>query len=444
MRKRWMIGGGVIAILIIGIAFTWNEPFVNATKVSRTSKLGITTASRGKPSQPNNEVQIFSWWTAGGEANGLQALTKTFQAMYPSEKIVNDPVTGGGGSNEKAVLASRMEAGDPPETFQVHADQELMFWVDAGKMEPLDNMYKDLGLYKVFPRKIVSGLSKNGHVYAVPADVARGNVLWYNPAILKRYHLSPPKTMTQFIAELGVLKSDGVATPLAYGDKDQLGSVMLWENVLLSTLGPVKYNKLWKGQIPFTAPAIKQATSVFLQLLNYTNPNHSNLTWDQADQMIVNGSAAFNLMGDWAKAYFESRHLTEGSQFGWTIFPGTQGAYEYVIDAFGLPKGAKNSTGAKDFLELMASAKGQDEFNMLKGSIPARTDINMKSFDAYSKQTMQDFRHDAFVPSVANGEAANPAFEMAVAQAVTMLINTKNVSDFVHALKTADDENPLG
>lgn len=133
----------------------------------------------------------------------------------------------------------------------------------------------------------------------------------------------------------------------------------------------------------------------------------------------------------------------EGKQFGWTVFPGTQGDFEYVIDSFGLPKGAKNPTGAKDFLKLVASKQGQDEFNLWKGSIPARTDANMNLFDSYSKQAMSDFRHDVLVPSVANGEAVNPAFEMAVTQAVTMLINTKDVNQFVHALKSAEDENPL-
>ncbi|GMA56532.1 ABC transporter substrate-binding protein [Alicyclobacillus sacchari] len=372
----------------------------------------------------------------------MNALIKTFNKEYPQEKIVNEAVAGGGGSNAKAVLASRMQAGDPPETFQVHAGQELMAWVNAGKMQPLDNLYKSMGLNKVIPAAIINDLSKNGHVYAVPVDVGRGNVLWYNPAVLKKYHLTAPTTMSQFISELKTLKSKGV-TPLAYGDKDQLGSVMLWENVLLATMGPQNYDKLWQGKISFNNPQVKQATNTFLELLQYTNSNHSALTWDEADQMVADGSAAFNLMGDWAKAYFQSKGLKEGSQFGWTAFPGTNNDFEYVIDSFGLPKGAKNPTGAMDFLKLVASKQGQDEFNPLKGSIPPRTDANMSLFDTYSKEAMSDFKKDSLVPSLANGEAANPAFETAATQAVTMLISTKNVNEFISALNTAAEENPL-
>lgn len=434
-RKRWtIVGGSVLAAGLAAVTITNGAIGGSATDTS--------TSTTGAAATSSNQVQIFSWWTAGGEANGLKALMKTYKHKYPSEDIINEAVAGGGGSNAKAVLASRMQANDPPETFQVHAGQELMSWVDAGKMQPLDSMYKSLGLNKVIPKQIISDLSKNGHVYAIPADVGRGNVLWYNPAVLKKYHLSPPTTMTQFMSELKTLKSKGV-TPLAYGDKDQLGSVMLWENVLLATMGPTNYDKLWQGKIPFSNAQVKAATNTFLQLLNYTNSNHSALTWDEADQMVADGSAAFNLMGDWAKAYFQSKGLKEGTQFGWTAFPGTSKDFEYVIDAFGLPNGVKNPTGAKDFLNLLASKQGQDEFNPLKGSIPARTDANMKLYDKYSQEAMTDFKKDSLVPSLGNGEAANPAFETAATQAVTMLISTKNVSSFISALQTADEENPL-
>lgn len=401
-----------------------------------------TTNTTGGGKNGNNQVQIFSWWTAGGEASGLKAVMATYKKKYPKQNIVNEAVAGGGGSNAKAVLSTRMQAGNPPETFQVHAGQELMAWVNAGKMQPLDSMYSSLGLNKVIPKPIIDDLSKGGHVYAVPVDVGRGNVLWYNPSVLKRYNLQPPTTMANFISELKTLKSKGV-TPLEFADKDQLGSVMLWENVLLATMGPQKYDQLWQGKIKFTDPQVKQATQTFVQLLNYTNTNHSALSWDEADQAVADGSAAFNLMGDWAKAYFLSKGVKESTGFGWTTFPGTNNDFEYVIDSFGLPKGVKNPTGAKDFLKLVASKQGQDEFNPLKGSIPARTDADMSKYDTYSQQAMKDFKSDSLVPSLANGEAANPGFETAATEAVTVLISSKDVNAFIKSLTSAAQQNPL-
>lgn len=408
------------------------------TTACGTSNTTTTTGGKGG----GNQVQIFSWWTAGGEADGLKALLALYKKQYPKENIVNEAVAGGGGSNAKSVLSNRMHAGDPPETFQVHAGQELMSWVDAGDMQPLDSLYKSQGWDKVFPQELINGLSKGGHIYGVPVDIHRGNVLWYNPSVLKKYNLKAPTTLNQFFQEATVLKAHGV-TPLAFGDKDQLGSVMLWENVLLATMGPAKYDQLWQGKIPFTDPSVKQATQTFVKMLQYTNSNHSALTWDEAAQQVADGTAAFNLMGDWTKGYFISKGLKEGTDFGWTAFPGTGSDFEYISDAFGLPKGAKNVTGATDFLKLLGSKQGQDAFNPKKGSIPPRTDANKSLYDQYSQAAMVDFSKDHLVPSLGNGEAANPAFETAATQAVNVLISDHDVNAFINSLTSAAKTNPL-
>src|SRR5512137_2608857 len=49
-------------------------------------------------------VEVFSWWTTGGEANGLQKLIDQFNAAHPDAEVINAAVAGGAGSNAKAVL----------------------------------------------------------------------------------------------------------------------------------------------------------------------------------------------------------------------------------------------------------------------------------------------------------------------------------------------------
>ena len=75
------------------------------------------------------ELEIFSWW-AGDEGPALEALIAMYEEMYPEVTVINATVTGGAGVNAKAVLKTRMLGGDPPDTFQVHAGQELIgTWV---------------------------------------------------------------------------------------------------------------------------------------------------------------------------------------------------------------------------------------------------------------------------------------------------------------------------
>src|SRR5262245_29446512 len=68
-------------------------------------------------------LEIFSWWTGAGEKDGLAMLYKRYSDLYPQVKIVNAAVAGGAGSQAKAVLTTRMQANQPPDSFQVHARQ---------------------------------------------------------------------------------------------------------------------------------------------------------------------------------------------------------------------------------------------------------------------------------------------------------------------------------
>lgn len=79
------------------------------------------------------KVEIFSWWTAGGEAAGLDQLFQSFKSGNPAAEIVNSAVAGGGGNNAQAVLQSRLSANNPPDAWQTHLGHELYDqYVDPG------------------------------------------------------------------------------------------------------------------------------------------------------------------------------------------------------------------------------------------------------------------------------------------------------------------------
>ena len=71
------------------------------------------------------QVVIGSWWTAGGEAEGLAGMLKIYGQKYPDVEIVNATTAGGAGTNFKAGLKTRLIGGAPPDTFQLHAGLEV-------------------------------------------------------------------------------------------------------------------------------------------------------------------------------------------------------------------------------------------------------------------------------------------------------------------------------
>jgi glucose/mannose transport system substrate-binding protein len=81
--------------------------------------------------------------------------------------------------------------------------------------------------------------------------------------------------------------------------------------------------------------------------------------------------------------------------------------------------------------------EGQEAFNPLKGSIPARTDVDRKKFGVYHNWSMDSFAKDILVPTVVHGSAAPADFQQALNDAVTTFIVDKNVDAFAAALVAA-------
>ena len=136
-----------------------------------------TAAPTQAPAGPSGDLEIFSWWTAGGEAQGLEAMLKIFQAQYPNVKVINATVAGGAGVNARAVLATRMQGGDPPGSFQVHAGHELVdTYAVSGQMEPLTFLYKEEGWLDVYPQDLIKILSYNGEIWSVPVNIHRATL----------------------------------------------------------------------------------------------------------------------------------------------------------------------------------------------------------------------------------------------------------------------------
>lgn len=430
--KRLLTGVFILFSMLVLIACSGGNGSEETTGTSEE------TNGSSEGSSSSAKLEIFSWWTGAGEEDGLLALLELFQEKYPDIEVENAAVAGGAGTNAKAVLASRMQGNDPPATFQVHGGAELNdSWVAAGKMEPLDDLYEEEGWMDKFPEALIELVSYEGHIYSVPVNIHRSNVLWYNKKIFEEHGLTPPTTFDEFFEVAEALKEAGV-TPLALGDKEPWTATHVFENILLAKLGPEDYGKLWTGEVPFDDERVVESAEIFKQMLAYINDDHSSRNWQDASQLVANGEAAMNIMGDWAKGYFvNDLGLTVNEDFGYVTTPETEGMFMVVTDTFGLPKGIENPDDVKKFLSVLGSVEGQDVFNPLKGSIPARVDADKSKYDEYGQDTMEDFQNDALAPSLAHGSAAPEGFLTRFNQAINIFVTQQDVEQFIEALKAA-------
>ncbi len=396
--------------------------------------------SKGESESAGGEVGVFTWWAEGSEKVGLEALIEKFGDKYPDDKFVNLAVAGGAGSNAKAKLAADLENNNPPDSFQGHAGAELFDYISAGQLEPVNDVIEELGGASVFPQSLLDLLTVDGKIYSVPSNVHRSNVVWVNPEVLKQagVAIEAPADLDAWIADMKKLKDAGVETPLAVGTAPWT-QLHLFESVLLAELGTDDYNALFKDG-DWGSDKVRSAIDKYATLLSYANTGGAD-DWPQATDMVIDGKAAYNVMGDWAVAQFTQAGKTEGKDYMYWPTPGTDGTFLFLADSFTLPKGAKNAEGAKDWLRTVGSADGQLAFNLAKGSIPARTDVAPDEFPPYQQSAMKSFSNDKIASSIAHGAAAQMAWSADISTAVSKFWTDKDADAFHKALVAAAEKN---
>jgi glucose/mannose transport system substrate-binding protein len=382
-------------------------------------------------------LEIFSWWTSGGEAAALEELFKAYNTSFPNVKITNSAIAGGGGNAAQAVLQTRLAGNNPPDSWQSHIGHELFDgYVAAGYCAPMTSIYQSQGWNDVVPQGLIEQVTKDNDQYAVPVGVHRGNDLWYNKKVLSDAGIKIGDTlsMDDFLSALETLKGKGVVG-LGLGDKDPFVDAQTFENSLLGSIGSDNYQKLQTGDLSFDDKSVKDAMTTFGKLLGYINDDHSALTWDGATAKLMEGSVAFNTMGDWAWGEFVKKNLTE--EIGWVNYPGTDGSFILVVDCFTLPKGAPHQANAEGWLKVIGSRGAQEAFNPVKGSIPPRTDIDKSKFSVYHQWSIDSFAKDTLLPSMAHGEATTPQFKSTLYDAATAFVTDKDVDTFSSTLASA-------
>lgn len=369
-----------------------------------------------------DSVEVFTWWAQGSEKAGLDALVKVFNEQNPKIKFVNGSVAGGAGSAAKDMLQSRLQTNNPPDTFQAHAGAELTDYIKAGQLEDVSALYDEFKLKDAFPENLVKLLTVDGKIYSVPSNIHRSNVVWASTEVLKKAGIDPkkvPATFDEWLADLEKAKAAGVTALSLAAPWTQ---VNLLEAVLMAQLGADKYTGLFDGSTDWGGPEVGTALAAFEKLVKYTNQDRDSLDWPEATAMLIDGKAAYNVMGDWAVAAFAEAGKKDMEDYVYFEVPSAGSGdkiFGFLADSFTLPKGAPHPENAKAWLKTISSVEGQMAFNLAKGSIPARTDADTAKFPPYQQSALKSFASDKICASIAHGAATPVAWLNAISDATS-------------------------
>jgi len=364
---------------------------------SEGEQVVVTQVVTPTPAPEERKLEIFHWWTGPGEREAADAMFKALHDAYPDIEVVENPVAGGGGVSHRVVLQGRIAAGIPPDTFQTLGGAELKAYVDGGALEPLDELWGELGYADVIPGPLASAVSIEGHPYVVPLNMHIQNILYYNKTVFEELGLEPPKNFDELMAACEAIKAAYPdMAPLGLGTVENWEAPFVLDSIILEVGGPEYYVKLHKGEIDVTTDeTYRTALEKLAELNQYVYPFHSNLTWDQSVSLVVSGDSAMVIMGTWAIGAFISNGWTPGEDFGAVTFPQEpERILLFHPDTYGLAKGAPHPNTTMDWLRVVASPELQIPTDVTQGGMFARIDIDPSEFPDPIRQEMQAYVRD--------------------------------------------------
>jgi raffinose/stachyose/melibiose transport system substrate-binding protein len=256
----------------------------------------------------------INWWgwtpTDSAEATSEIA---AFNKVHPDIKVNFKLITI---ANYMTAMRPALVSGEGPDLFELQPGAYVTeFNSFATNMAPvaaqaLGGSWKS----KIAPSGI-SGFTYNGSLTALPVGSVYAGTLWVNEDLFKKYNLSPPSTLAQWVSDCKAFKSHGVGCFVQGNStegflQDTLQSIAnsvqpgLWT---ASSMGDAKWNSpgivkaltIWKD---FFSDGIMEPGSLGVQ--QYPDGNNDFLT----------GKYAMIMMGTWYTANVTKSGMTSALQ----------------------------------------------------------------------------------------------------------------------------------
>lgn len=336
------------------------------------------------------ELEVTHWWTSGGESAAVAEFARLFDAT--GNKWV-DSALAGSGSGANPVIISRILGGNPMGATQMNTGRDAEELIKAGLMRDLTDIAKEDDWAGFFADpKLLDGCTYEGKIYCVPINIHSWHWLWLSTDAFKKASLPVPKDWNEYVADFAKLREAGVI-PFGLAAGWPLNGI---PGVLLADVGGdelyLKVNKDHDADA-VRSPEFRKVAEAYAALRDVVNPSEVVPQFADVANQILKGEAAGNIHGDWIQGEFALAGATPGVEYECLPGLGLADRIEGGGDAFYFPKLPEGT--AQDVLDaqvtlakLLVSPEAQLAFNMKKGSMPIRTDIDLSGANACMKKAI--------------------------------------------------------
>lgn len=363
--------------------------------VAMVAGLGISSSHAA-------DLEVTHWWTSGGESAAVAEFARLFNAT--GNRWV-DSALAGSGTGANPVIISRILGGNPMGATQMNTGRDAEELIKAGLLTDLTDIAKEDGWYDFFADKtLLKPCEYEGKIYCVPINIHSWHWLWLSPKAFEKAGLPVPKDWNEYAADFGKLREAGVV-PFGLAAGWPLNGI---PQVLLAGVGGTD---LWmkvygdKDAATVRGPEFRKVAEAFAQIRDAVNPAEVVPQFADVANQIMQGTAAGNIHGDWIQGEFSLAGAVAGKDYDCIPGLGLNDRIEGGGDAFYFPKLPEGTDPAvieaqKTLARLLVSKEAQLAFNLKKGSMPIRTDIDLSGANACMKKGLEILSSpDGLLPS---------------------------------------------
>jgi len=343
-----------------------------------TAALAATGALQLAGPAAATDLEVTHWWTSGGEAAAVAEFAKAFDA---TGNHWVDGAIAGSGDTARPIMISRITGGDPMGATQFNHGRQAEELVKAGLMRDLTDLankehWKDV----IRPASLLTECTVDGKVYCIPVNIHSWQWLWLSNKAFADAGVPVPKTWDEFVAAAPALEKAG-KIPLAVGQQAWQTSGA-FQVLMVAIGGPDIYKKVY-GDKDAKVAGGPEVAKVFKAADDARKMQAKSKVqdWNQATNLVITGQAGGQIMGDWAQGEFQVAGQVAGKDY--TCLPGL-GVHAVIQtggDSFYFPllKDEAKSKAQEVLASTMLSPTTQVAFNLKKGSLPVRGDVDLNA-----------------------------------------------------------------
>ena len=342
------------------------------------------------------DLEVTHWWTSGGEAAAVAEFAKAFDAT--GNKWVDGAIAGSG-SVARPIIISRILGGNPMGATQLNPGKDADELIAAGLMTDITALATSEDWAHILrPASQLASCTVDGKVYCVPVNLHSGQWMWTNRKVFTDLGMEPPKNINELIADAPALQKAGIQ-PLSLAQAWPVG--LLINDVLVAEAGLDNYVAVYKDRNMDIARGAEfgKVFQTISDLRQYVPADKMVPQWNEAVGLVIQGKAAANIMGDWAGGEFAVANLVAGKDYDCLPGLGLTPVLDTGGDVFYFPVNKDPAITAAQLVlaHTLVTKEVQVAFNLKKGSLPMRADVDLSAANDCMKKGLEILDHSTAV-----------------------------------------------